>query len=191
MRLFISFFLLMNISLFAAELKFSLRNDQVFADIEDDYYLMNYFINNNQKRYFRKLDDQDKKNYLRAFWHKLDSNPTTENNEFLEAVEQRIIYADENYTHFKSGWKTDRGRIYVRFGKPYEISNQKTTNTKYTQREYEIWKYRLPTYRNYIFIDLQQHGDYRLIYSNGDDKEGSWADWRSYLGSEFDESLLN
>ena len=63
-------------------------------------------------------------------------------------------------------------------------------DTKYTQKEYQIWKYRISDYLTYLFIDLQQNGDYRLIYSDGDEREGSWADWPSYLGSDFDESLL-
>ena len=163
----------------------------VFTNLDDEYKLVSYFFTSNQKKYYKSLDENGKKRYLKAFWAAQDTNPTTEKNEFLEEIKIRIAYCNSHFSHFHPGWTTDRGRIYIRHGKPYEILNETTgMNTKYARKDYQIWKYRITEYLTYIFIDIQQHGDYRLIFSDGDDSEGSWADWHMYLGEYFDEGKL-
>jgi len=163
----------------------------VFSNLDDEYKLASYFLSYQQKKYYKKLNESDQWHYLEAFWQANDLDPTTEENEFLVEIRSRISYADEHFTHFFPGWKSDRGRILIRFGEPYEILKQTTSGTvKYPEREYEIWKYRISEYLTYIFIDLQVYGDYRLIYSENDPLEGSWPDWDSYLGSDFDYNIL-
>ncbi|MCK4653499.1 MAG: GWxTD domain-containing protein [Candidatus Cloacimonetes bacterium] len=164
---------------------------RVFSDIEDEYILVRYFLTSNQKRYFKSLNEEGRNKYIESFWQAQDTNPVTEKNEFLEEIKARAAYCNHRFTHFKPGWKTDRGRIYIKHGEPYEILKETTGfSAKYPQKEYQIWKYRITSYLTYIFIDLQQHGDYRLIFSDGDDAEGFWADWLNYLGPNFDEGLL-
>ncbi len=167
------------------------HENSVFDNLKDEYKLASYFLTHQQKQYFKKLDEKDKWRYLNVFWKSNDLDPSTEENEFLDQIKIRIKYCDTYFTHFNSGWTTDRGRIYIRHGKPYDIIKRKTSmGTKYAQKDYEIWKYRIDEYLTYIFIDIQQHGDYRMIYSDNDPMEGSWSDWWNYLGSDFDEGLL-
>jgi GWxTD domain-containing protein len=167
------------------------KEGHVFSDLDDEYKLVHYFLTSNQKKYYKSLEDDGKKHYLEAFWAAQDTNPATERNEFLEEIKIRIAYCNSHFSHFNPGWTTDRGRIYIRYGEPYEIMNETTSmNTKYARKDYQIWKYRITEYLTYIFMDLQQHGDYRMIYSNGDDFEGSWADWHMYLGEDFNEGIL-
>ncbi len=163
----------------------------VFDNLKEEYKLVSYFFSTNQRRYYKKLDKENKWDYISAFWKAQDPIPATEENEFVDKLIARIEYCNQHYSHFKDGWKTDMGRISIKYGKPFEILKLKTgTDTKYTQKDYQIWKYRIADFRTYIFIDLQQNGDYRLIYSDGDEREGSWADWQSHVGSDFDEGLL-
>ena len=61
---------------------------------------------------------------------------------------------------------------------------------KHGDKEYQIWKYRVNKDLTFIFLDMQTSGDFRLIYSENDDKESSYHDWREYLGSEFDSGIL-
>ena len=164
---------------------------RVFTNLDDEYKLVSYFFTSNQRKYYKSLDDDGKKRYLEAFWAAQDTNPATEKNEFLEVIKTRIAYCNDYFTHFYPGWTTDRGRIYIKHGEPYEILDETTgTRAKYARKDFQIWKYRIREYLTYIFIDLQQHGDYRLIFSDGDDSEGSWADWHMYLGEDFDEGIL-
>ena len=163
----------------------------VFDNLKDEYKLVSYFLSPNQRRYYKKLDKENKWEYISAFWEAQNPNPATKNNEFLLEIIVRIEYCNQHFSHFNKGWKTDTGRIYIKHGKPFEILKLNTgTSTKFAQKEYQIWKYRISSFQTYLFIDLHQHGDYRLIYSDGDEAEGSWADWLNYLGSDFDEGLL-
>ena len=165
--------------------------NKVFSELKDEYRLASYFFNNLQKKYYKKLSDEDKWRYLEAFWKANDLDPTTETNEFLELIKARIDHCNTFFTHFNKGWTTDRGRIYIKHGKPYEIIKLKTTSiSKYPQKDFHIWKYRITDNYTYIFIDLQQHGDYRMVYSENDPDEASWPDWENYIGSDFDIGLL-
>lgn len=168
-----------------------LGNQQVFSNLSDEYKLAGYFLTHQQKKYYKNLSEDDKWRYLATFWQANDLDPSTETNEFLNLIKSRIDYCNAHFTHFNPGWTTDRGRIYIRHGEPYEIIKRYTSmNAKYNQKKYEIWKYRISDNLTYIFIDLQQHGDYRLIYSENDEEEGSFADWQNYLGTDFDFGLL-
>ena len=121
----------------------------------------------------------------------MDSDPATEKNDFFELIKERKEYSDRNFSHHDPGWTSDRGRIYLRNGKPDEVLKEKTGfYTKYATKDYEIWKYRSGMSYTYIFIDLLTSGNYKLIYSENDDRETSVPDWKNYLDKDFDETLL-
>jgi len=167
------------------------KEGHVFSDLKDEYKLVSYFLSPNQKRYYKKLDKENKWEYISAFWEAQNPNPATESNEFLLEIIARIKYCNIHFSHFNKGWKTDTGRIYIKHGKPFEILKLNTgISSKFAQKEYQIWKYRISNFQTYLFIDLHQNRSYQLIYSDGDSAEGSWADWLNYLGSDFDEGLL-
>ena len=163
----------------------------VFSDLEDDYRLVKLFLSSQQKKKYKNFTDDEKKRFVNDFWLQNDPNPVTEVNEFVEAIKARVNFSNASFSHFKDGWKTDRGRIFIKYGQPFEVIKENTgMYSKYSQKEYEIWKYRVDSNRTFIFIDLQTHGDYRLIYSENDDTEITLPDWKDYLGLDFDESIL-
>lgn len=66
----------------------------------------------------------------------------------------RIQLANEYFTTYKEGWKTDRGIIFTIFGKPTRV--QKTA-------KYEYWYYRRSANRDFVeFIFDKQNGTYLL-----------------------------
>ena len=179
------------IGISADPLVFPQKEGHIFSDLKEEYKLVSYFLSPNQRKYYKKLDKENKWEYISAFWEAQNPNPATESNEFLLEIIARVKYCNIHFSHFNKGWKTDTGRIYIKHGKPFEILKLNTgISSKFAQKEYQIWKYRISSFQTYLFIDLHQHGDYRLIYSDGDNAEGSWADWLNYLGSDFDEGLL-
>ena len=80
-----------------------------------------YLISNEERNVFLKLTtDEEREQFIEQFWLRRDPDPKTPSNEFKEEHYRRIAYANE---HFKSGipgWLTDRGQIYIKFGKPDE-----------------------------------------------------------------------
>jgi len=85
---------------------------------------VSYIITDEERAAFRQLsNDEERDNFIEAFWQRRDPTPDTEENEFKEEHYQRIAYANEHFAAGVPGWKTDRGRIYIVFGKPDEIDS--------------------------------------------------------------------
>jgi GWxTD domain-containing protein len=168
-----------------------LFSERMFIDLDDEYKLVSYFLEGTQIKTWRTLTDDGKINYLNRFWTQTDINPDDDKNDFFEMIKERVEYCNKNFSHFDKGWSTDRGRIYLRNGPPDEIQELDTgLYTKYSQKEYLIWKYRTQANLTYIFIDLQTSGNFRLIYADNDSAESSAPNWQDYLGEDFDTNLL-
>ena len=169
------------------------KDGHVFSNLIDEYKLVSYFLNANQKGYYKKLDTENKWKYLSTFWKIQDIDPTTRCNEFQQEIIVRIEYSNKHFSQFKDGWKTDMGKVYIKHGEPFEILELSNSGhyIKLALREYQIWKYRISSFQTFLFIDPQQHRDFRLIFSDGDEQHGSWREWGDYLGTDFDATLLH
>ena len=66
----------------------------------------------------RLTTDEERDAFIEQFWARRDSDPSTMESEFKVEHYRRILYANENFTAGISGWKTDRGMIYIKFGPP-------------------------------------------------------------------------
>src|SRR5579884_3673527 len=63
--------------------------------------------------------DAEADQFIALFWARRDPTPGTPENEFKEAFDQRVAYADQHFsTARQKGSLTDRGRILVLFGPP-------------------------------------------------------------------------
>jgi GWxTD domain-containing protein len=164
---------------------------RLFVNIENEFMLVKYFLSSSQTNIWKTLSEKGKKNFLNRFWSANDPDLSTEENEFFETIKTRVEYCNSNYSHFKDGWETDRGRIHIKHGAPDDILKLETgLYTKYSQKDYVIWKYRTKTNLTYIFIDLMTNGNYKLIYVENDEDESTSSNWQDYLGKDFDEGLL-
>lgn len=70
----------------------------------------------------KRLSAGERELFLEEFWASLDPTPGTARNEALEEHYQRIRIADRVFAGRVRGSRTDRGRIFVKFGQPDEIS---------------------------------------------------------------------
>ena len=78
------------------------------------------------------------------------------------------------------GWRTDRGRILIRYGEADEVLRRPQSGPS---RPYEVWKYTGGRPRRFIFLDETGLGNYVLIYTD-ERRESSRADWERLLGAE-------
>ncbi len=112
-----------------------------------------YIITDEERAAFKQLsNDEERDNFIEAFWQRRDPTPDTEENEYKEEHYQRIAYANEHFAAGVPGWKTDRGRIYIVFGKPDEIESHPSGGTYERPMEegggetstypFEDWRYR-------------------------------------------------
>src|SRR5262249_14890398 len=85
---------------------------------------VSYIITDDERKAFKALKtDEERDQFIEQFWLRRDPDPDTPENEYKEQYYERIQYANEHYASGIPGWKTDRGRIYIMFGKPDEIES--------------------------------------------------------------------
>lgn len=119
---------------------------------------------------------KDKRQYLFNYWKKRDDITSTAENEFKKTYFSRIDIANQRYRTFSSkGFKTDRGRIFIRFGEPDEIERHPNeTNSK----PYEVWYYhQIEGGVYFIFGDYTGFNYYELLHSTkrGEMQDPQWA----------------
>ncbi len=123
-----------------------------------------YLITNEERAAFQRLTtDEERQKFIEQFWQRRDGTPGTARNEFKEEHYRRIAYVNERFASSKPGWKTDRGRIYIKYGPPDEI---KTVPPKPGQFGSERWFYRhiegVGDLIEVLFVDKTGSGDYEI-----------------------------
>lgn len=141
---------------------------------------VSYLITPEERRAFKALKtDEERENFIENFWRRRDPNPDTEENEFREEYYERIAYANEHFASGIPGWMTDRGRIYITWGKPDSIESHPSGGAydrpsyegggSTTTYPFEIWFYRhLDGVGDGIeieFVDPTGTGEYRIARS--------------------------
>lgn len=137
-------------------------------------------ITDPERAAFEKLrSNEEREEFIKLFWRQRDPDPDTEENEYREQYYERIAYANEHFSSGKPGWKTDRGRIYIKFGKPDGIEShpgggtyQKPNGESTTGHPFETWFYRyLPGVRSGVeieFVDPSGSGEYRIARNSSE-----------------------
>jgi GWxTD domain-containing protein len=136
-----------------------------------------WIITDEERSAFRQLsNDEERDQFIEAFWQRRDPTPDTIENEFKEEHYRRIAYANEHFAAGIPGWKTDRGRMYIMYGPADEIESHPSGGTYDRPMEegggststypFEDWRYR------YIegigqeviieFVDTCMCGDYHM-----------------------------
>ena len=136
-----------------------------------------YIITDQEKKAFKALTtDEERENFIEQFWRRRDPDPDTEENEYREEYYERIAYANEHFTSGIPGWKSDRGRVYIAWGKPDGIESHPSGGSynrptyegggSTTTYPFETWFYRhLEGIGDGIeleFVDPTGTGEYRL-----------------------------
>src|SRR6185436_2910095 len=136
-----------------------------------------YIITGAEKKAFQALaTDEERENFIENFWRRRDPNPDTEENEFREEYYERIAYANEHFASGIPGWKTDRGRIYITWGKPDSTESHPSGGAydrpsyegggSTTTYPFEVWFYRylggVGSGVEIEFVDPTGSGEYRI-----------------------------
>jgi GWxTD domain-containing protein len=136
-----------------------------------------YIITDEERKAFKKLaTDDERERFIEEFWRRRDPDPDTDENEFKEEYYERIAYANEHFSSGVPGWKTDRGRIWIMYGKPderethpmggaYERPSYEGGGSTSTY-PFEIWFYRylagVGSGVEIEFVDPTGSGEYRI-----------------------------
>ena len=112
---------------------------------------------------FEKIEDaetdEEKRKLFEEFWKRRDPNPDTKRNEFMEEYYSRVEYANQHFSHYIPGWRTDMGMVFILFGSPNNVERHPFD---IDSKPYEIWSY-YDYNRSVVFVDETGFGDYRLL----------------------------
>jgi len=165
------------------------RSADVFAQLTEAqldtlYRPLIYVMESGERGIYEDLSVEGKRNYLRQFWGRRDPSPAAPGNEFQEQFYRLIARANRDFREGGAaeipGWRTDRGRIFVRYGEPDEVLRRPQSGST---RPYEVWKYTRGRFRKFVFYDETSLGNYALIWTN-EQREPSRANWEELLGPE-------
>src|SRR4026209_1385485 len=147
-----------------------------------------YVITDEERKAFKKLaSDDERERFIEEFWRRRDPDPDTDENEFKEEYYERIAYANENFASGIPGWKSDRGRIWIMYGKPDERETHPSGGSyerpsyegggNTTTYPFEIWFYRylagVGSGVEIEFVDPTGSGEYRIA-RNPNEKDALW-----------------
>ncbi len=136
-----------------------------------------YIISPEEQTLFLQLStNEEREQFIEQFWLRRSTNPDLPDNDFKEEHYRRIAYANEHFASGVPGWRTDRGRIYIIWGKPDEIESHPTGGTydrpmdqgggSTTTYPWETWRYRyLEGIQENVeleFVDPSGSGEYHL-----------------------------
>ena len=142
-----------------------------------------YIITDEETRAFKTLsNDEERDAFIEQFWLRRNPNPDSPDNEFREEHYRRITYANEHFAAGKPGWKTDRGHVYIAFGKPDSIEAHPTGGQYERPMDegggqtstfpFETWHYRylegIGDNIDLEFVDTCQCGDYHFTIDRGE-----------------------
>jgi GWxTD domain-containing protein len=112
-----------------------------------------WIITDQEMKAFKNLsNDEERDSFIENFWLRRNPNPDSPENEYREEHYARIAYTNEHFAAGMPGWKTDRGHIYIAYGKPDSIDSHPSGGNYERPMEegggststfpFEIWHYR-------------------------------------------------
>ncbi len=112
-----------------------------------------WIITDEEQKAFKLLsNDEERDQFIEAFWQRRDPTPDTIENEFKEEHYRRMAYANEHFAAGIPGWKSDRGRMYIMYGPADEIESHPSGGSYERPMEegggetstfpFEDWRYR-------------------------------------------------
>ena len=134
-----------------------------------------WLITDTEAQAFKHLsNDEERDSFIENFWQRRNPNPDDPDNTFRDEVYARIAYANEHFAAGKPGWMTDRGHIYIAYGKPDDTDSHPSGGEYERPMDegggstatfpFEIWHYRylegIGDNIDLEFVDTCQCGDY-------------------------------
>ncbi len=128
-------------------------------DLDEAVSQLQYIATTKELDYINDAaNNEEKLKRFVRFWKSIDPSPRTPKNEIMIEYYNRIKIANERYSHYTEGWKTDMGMVFIIYGNPSVIDRHPFESDS---KPYEIWTY-YDINRQYIFVDYTGFGDYRL-----------------------------
>src|SRR5258708_7365009 len=118
------------------------------------YLALVYLMTADEQGSYPSLTLEGKRRWLRQFWMKRDPSAGTARNEAREDFYARIAEANRRFREGGSaqipGWRTDRGRGFIKYGPPHEGLDRPQAGKT---RPYVGWKFTRGRVLKDVFLD--------------------------------------
>ncbi len=125
---------------------------------EDTLQLLAYTADDEEIERLRSMPPGERLNEWNRYWKSRDPTASTELNEELSEFLRRLRFTLENFSDHGPGWKTDMGRVYIRYGPP---DKEEDRDGRTLGSRFKIWYYYSQGLA-FIFEDSIGSGIYRL-----------------------------
>jgi GWxTD domain-containing protein len=168
-----------NLSAATYDLRVSVRNDfaetsfmiprnkllPALAELDRETGPLVYIMTSRQYDSLNNAPSQERVKKLKDFWLVRSQRDTTVAEAMEKEFYKRVEAADERFGMAPlPGWETDRGRIYILYGKPDRIENHSSSfrsGPAASVTPYEVWYYDSLKLR-FVFVQDSKDGNYRL-----------------------------
>ena len=136
-----------------------------------------WIITDQEMKAFKSLsNDEERDAFIEQFWQRRNPDPESPENTFRDENYRRIAYSNEHFAAGKPGWMTDRGHMYIAYGKPDSIDSHPSGGNYDRPMEegggststfpFEVWHYRylegIGDNVDIEFVDTCMCGDYHM-----------------------------
>jgi len=112
-----------------------------------------WIITDEELSAWKKLtNNTERENFIESFWQRRNPDPDSPDNAYKDEHYRRIAWANEHFAAGVPGWRTDRGRMYIMYGKPDSIDAHPMGGPYQRPPEegggetetypFEVWRYR-------------------------------------------------
>jgi GWxTD domain-containing protein len=144
-----------------SELQVRLTSAWLARNCREASTLLEIIATDDEAKLVRDAEGEKCGQALAAYWNRHDPSPGTPVNEYRDEIFGRVEAAASLFVEpfTKPGWRTDRGRVYVRYGAPdSRVLRDGDVGTPAA----EIWEYVSP-HLVLVFVDQRGVGEYWLV----------------------------
>jgi GWxTD domain-containing protein len=157
------------------------NSDSLYAHIRSCLPIAESVERNTIDNVLKNLDLRTRQSFMYTFWYRRNSaNPEKAWNDYYKDV---LAVQKEFGTRIKEGWQTDRGRVYLQYGKP---STRIVRNNDPDYWPFEIWHYYTTNTglrdRRFLFYNTSLNYDMELLHSDIPNEIRNF-DWKNLVRS--------
>lgn len=150
--------------------------EMTLEELDEEWNMMKILGTKAEKNLFKNSDESGKRKVMATFWNAREGVISREI--FIE----RASIAIQKWSGLRPGWKTDRGRILLTYGRPDEIEREPHGMNS---RPHEVWRYfDLEGGVEFVFVDKQGFSEFELVHSNARNElhDYNWTRWIQVSG---------
>ncbi len=121
--------------------------------------VLSYIAEPGEVARLRSLGPDEQAAGWEAFWSLRDPDPETDINEARTEFFRRVRYTERRFQGYGPGWRTDMGRIYIKYGPPDQVESRPFQGSI---PGVEVWTYNRPL-RRFWFEDREGFGRFVLV----------------------------